>query len=127
MKSLMIQGTSSGAGKTILVTALCRIFPDKGYLLLHSNLKTCPILHTMVIILKYLVHRQFKHSVQDAEIVPELNPILLKPRGNYIVLYFNGKYFKKMHAKDYYSKFVKSSGLQLAINVSLKNFKKTMI
>jgi len=27
----MIQGTSSGAGKTILVAALCRIFSNSGY------------------------------------------------------------------------------------------------
>jgi len=30
-KLLMIQGTSSGAGKSLIVTALCRILSDKGY------------------------------------------------------------------------------------------------
>ena len=46
-------------------------------------------------------------------IEPEMNPILLKPRGNYYsMVYLNGKYYKKMHAKEYYTKFVKSKGTQ---------------
>lgn len=32
MKSIMIQGTSSGAGKTTLVAALCRILSNRGYI-----------------------------------------------------------------------------------------------
>ena len=44
---------------------------------------------------------------QRCYITPDLNPILLKPVGNYSsIVYLNGKRFKKMHAQEYYKKFV---------------------
>ena len=53
-------------------------------------------------------------------ITSDLNPILLKPMGNYnSLVYLNGKYYKKMHAKDYYEKFVNTQGIKIAFK-SLK-------
>ena len=124
MKTLMIQGTSSGAGKSTLVTALCRIFSDKGY-------SVAPFKSQNMSNFSYR-GKDFEISRAQAiqalgartEIVPEMNPILLKPRGNYnSLIYLNGKRFKKMHAKEYYSKFVKSKGIKTAMN-SLKQLQK---
>ena len=124
MKSLMIQGTSSGAGKTTLVAALCRIFSDKGY-------SVAPF--------KSQNMSNFAYSTPDFEIsraqaiqafgarcdiTPELNPILLKPVGNYSsIVYLNGKRFKKMHAQEYYEKFVNIEGMKIATK-SLKTLQK---
>ncbi|MEK6831991.1 MAG: AAA family ATPase, partial [Thermoproteota archaeon] len=53
-----------------------------------------------------------------------LNPILLKPLGNYYSnVYLNGKMFKKMHATEYYQKFVQTQGLSIATK-SLKFLQK---
>lgn len=58
------------------------------------------------------------------EITPDLNPILLKPIGNYnSIVYLNGKRYKKMHAKEYYEKFVNHKGIDIAVN-SLKTLQK---
>ena len=124
MKSLMIQGTSSGAGKTTLVAALCRIFSDKGY-------SVAPF--------KSQNMSNFAYSTPDFEIsraqaiqafgarcniTPDLNPILLKPVGNYSsIVYLNGKRFKKMHAQEYYEKFVNIEGMKIATK-SLKTLQK---
>jgi adenosylcobyric acid synthase len=57
-------------------------------------------------------------------ITPDLNPILLKPVGDYSsIVYLNGKRFKKMHAKEYYEKFVNNEGIKLA-SKSLKTLQK---
>ena len=116
MKSLMIQGTSSGSGKTTLVAALCRIFSDKGY-------KVAPFKAQNMSNFSY-VDSYFEISQAQAiqavaarcDFSSHLNPILLKPLGNYYSeVFLNGKFYKKMHAKNYYEKFVNSIGIKHAL------------
>ena len=124
MKSLMIQGTSSGAGKTTLVAALCRIFSDKGYKV--APFKSQNMSNFAYITPTFEISRAQAIQAIGArcEITPDLNPILLKPAGNYdSVVYLNGKHYRKMHAKDYYEKFVNSEGIKIATR-SLKSLQK---
>ena len=126
MKSLMIQGTSSGAGKTTLVAALCRIFSDKGYRV--APFKSQNMSNFGYVTPNFEISRAQAIQAIGArcDITPDLNPILLKPVGNYSsVVYLNGKRFKKMHAKEYYEKFVNFEGMKLAsksLQTLQKNF-----
>jgi len=126
MKSLMIQGTSSGAGKTTLVAALCRIFSDKGYNV--APYKSQNMSNFAYITPDFEISRAqaIQAIAARCDITPDLNPILLKPLGNYYsMVYLNGKRYKKMHAKDYYEKFVNSEGIKIAsrsLKILQKNF-----
>ncbi|MGI0027894.1 MAG: cobyric acid synthase [Nitrosopumilaceae archaeon] len=114
-KALMIQGTSSGAGKTTLVTALCRILSNSGY-------KVAPFKSQNMSSYSYnsdefeISRAQAIQAIAArAEIDPNMNPILLKPLGNYnSEVLVKGKLYKKMHAKEYYKKFVLQKGLKIA-------------
>lgn len=115
MKSLMVQGTSSGAGKTTLVAAFCRIFSDMGY---------------RVVPFKSQNMSNFSYSGKDFEISraqaiqavaarcnisADINPILLKPDGyQSSMVYVNGKPRRMMNAHDYYHTFVNSEGFKAA-------------
>ena len=124
MKSLMIQGTSSGAGKTTLVAALCRIFSDKGYSV--APFKSQNMSNFAYITPDFEISRAQAIQAFGARcnITPDLNPILLKPVGNYSsIVYLNGKRFKKMHAKEYYEKFVNTQGMKI-VSKSLKTLQK---
>jgi len=124
MKSLMVQGTSSGAGKTTLVAALCRIFSDKGYRVV--PFKSQNMSNFAYITPDFEISRAQAIQAIGArcDITPDLNPILLKPAGNYYsTVYLNGKRYKKMHAKDYYEKFVNSEGIKI-VSRSLKTLQK---
>jgi len=117
VKSLMIQGTSSGAGKTILVTALCRIFSDMGYTV--SPFKAQNMSNFSYVGKNFEISRAQAIQAIGArtEITPLQNPILLKPLGNYhSSVFVNGKFFKKMHASNYYENFVLKDGLKSSID-----------
>ena len=120
----MIQGTSSGSGKTTLVAALCRIFSNAGY-------KVAPFKSQNMSNFSYK-GKGFEISRAQAvqavaartEITPDMNPILLKPRGDYwSSVFLRGKYYKKLHANEYYKKFVLSKGLEL-VSKSLHTLQK---
>ena len=124
MKSLMVQGTTSGAGKTTLVAALCRIFSDKGYSVAPFKSQNMSNFGYSTPDFEISRAQAIQAIAARCQITPDLNPIMLKPLGNYYSLvYLDGKRYKKMYAKDYYEKFVKSKGIKAAIN-SLSRLKK---
>ena len=120
----MIQGTSSGAGKTTLVAALCRIFSNMGYTV--APFKSQNMSNFAYKGKKFEISRAqaMQAIAARTEITPHLNPILLKPLGNYwSSAYLQGKFYKKIHANEYYKKFVLPHGLNL-ISDSLNILKK---
>ena len=112
---LMIQGTSSGAGKSTMVVALCRIFSNMGY-------KVCPFKAQNMTSNFYVLKEN--HSVKSmariqavqaiaARVQPDIrmNPILLKPLGNNISeIILGGLKNLCMSAEEYYTSFVLQKG-----------------
>lgn len=110
----MIQGTSSGAGKTTLVAALCRIFSNSGYSV--SPFKSQNMSNYSYKDKDFEISRAqaMQAIAARAEISPHMNPILLKPLGNYrSSVFLQGKFYKKLYANEYYKKFVLPHGLNL--------------
>lgn len=115
MKSIMIQGTSSGAGKTTIVAALCRILSNQGY-------SVAPFKSQNMSNYSYKASFEISQAqaiqaiAARAQISPHMNPILLKPLGNYMSdLVIQGKPYKKISAKTYYEKFALTKGLKTAM------------
>ncbi len=111
-KLLMVQGTSSGAGKSTIATGLCRLLSDYGY-------KVAPFKAQNMSSNFFVTSEGSKMAlVQAIQAVaarrtpdPRMNPILLKPLGEYrSMVFLNGKLYSEMHAKEYYEKFVLKQG-----------------
>src|SRR5690242_4827385 len=85
---LMIQGTSSGAGKSTIVTGLCRFFSNKGYSVApfkaqnmssNSYIVNSGTSGSGIMALVQAIQAVASRKAPDAR----MNPILLKPLGNY--------------------------------------------
>ncbi|MFZ0648739.1 MAG: cobyric acid synthase [Nitrososphaeraceae archaeon] len=112
-KLLMVQGTSSGSGKSTLVTAFCRIFSDKGYRVSPFKAQNMSS-HTFTIAgTSYEISQAQAVQAIASRRKPDvrMNPILLKPLGDYrSKVIMNGSFYLDMYAQDYYDSFVFQTG-----------------
>lgn len=105
-KKIMIQGTSSNVGKSILTAALCRIFKEDGY-------RTTPFKAQNMALNSYVtvdggeISRSIAVQAEAAGEIPtvDMNPILLKPvcnSGSQVVIH--GRDCGIISAKEYHEK-----------------------
>jgi len=104
-RTLMIQGASSSVGKSLLVTALCRIFARRGWKVapfkaqnMSNNAAVCPDGSEIGRAQALQAH------AAGTPLSSDLNPILIKPEADarsQIIL--DGRPFKTLSAYDYYS------------------------
>ena len=104
-KTLMIQGTASSVGKSIIVAALCRIFRQDGFQVAPFKAQNMA-LNSFVTKEGGEIGRAQAVQAEAAGIEPSvhMNPVLLKPeaeaKSQVIVL---GKVVKTLEASQYYS------------------------
>jgi adenosylcobyric acid synthase len=105
-KVIMIQGTMSNAGKSLLCAGLCRIFRQDGY-------RTAPFKSQNMALNSYITEEGLemgRAQVMQAEaagISPcvAMNPILLKPTndvGSQVIV--NGEVVGNLSAREYYAR-----------------------
>ena len=112
----MVQGTASSAGKTTLVTALCRIFLEKGFSVAPFKAQNMSNYAYKENGFEISRAQAVQALASRIEISPDLNPILLKPLGDYrSSVFLRGKFYKKMHADDYYKKFIQKNGMKTVL------------
>ena len=134
MNGIMIQGTSSDAGKSFIVTGLCRLLTRD------FNLKICPFKSQNMSNNSFIIHDNLEISLAQAiqaratGLEPEvfMNPILLKPRhekSSDIIL--NGRLFERPAEKNFYfENFTEHEGIQAvrkALNYIKENFDAVII
>lgn len=117
-KCLMIQGTASNAGKSLIVAALCRIYTKRGY-------KVAPFKSQNMSLNSYTTKENKEIAIAQvlqakaANIEPtvDMNPILLKPKGESCSqVIIQGE---AVGNKDFFRKYDKTKATQRDIDNNL--------
>ncbi|MGC8704895.1 MAG: cobyric acid synthase [Athalassotoga sp.] len=106
MKTLMVQGTSSGAGKSLITMALCRHFKRNGLSVAPFKSQNMSLNSAVSVEGGEMSRSQYLQSIACEEPPSvKMNPILLKPEIDGSQIIFFGKPYGHISARDYmYSK-----------------------
>ena len=104
MASIMIQGTTSSAGKSLFCTGLCRIFKKKGLKVVpFKSQNMSSVFFTTADGKKISSAQALQARAAGIEPRPEMNPILLIPKtdvGSKVIIL--GEEKKEMKAREYF-------------------------
>ena len=124
-RNVMLLGTGSNVGKSIITTGLCRIFYQDGYSVSPFKSQNMALNSFITKDGKEMGRAQVVQA-EAAGIEPEafMNPILLKPttdRKSQVIV--NGKVYKNMDAREYFAyKHNLKKDIMKAYNYIEKNF-----
>lgn len=124
-KVLMVQGTSSGAGKSTIVIALCRIFSNLGYKVSPFKAQNMSSkIHIISNVYRISKIQAIQAFAARKELEWRINPVLLVPLGNdKSNVFVAGKFLEAMSAIKYYNEFVLAKGFPIVLDAvnKLKN------